>query len=190
MRLSMLILICILTSIKSKCVTSSQCDDIRLNAVYWKPDEYSAYHDADLIIDRLYLGNVCAAHNTTWLKEYKIGLIISVASEWQEACDNGIDVKLLSYDLDDKNSENVTKVREIFNEVALLISGYLNNPDNPNILVHCNMGISRSASVVLAFLQQKYPRRSYRQLLRLVKARRPVVRPNNLFGTILLESEL
>jgi predicted protein tyrosine phosphatase len=187
MRLLVLCLILILAYVHGKCVTSNQCDDIRLYAEYWKPIQNDPYNDADLIIDRLYLGNVCAAHNTTWLKEHNIGLIISVASEWQEACS---DVKLLSYNLDDRNSENETKVREIFEEVVFIIVEYLSNPDNSNILVHCNMGISRSSSVVLAFLQRKYPGRSYKQLLRLVKARRPVIRPNNLFGSILLESEL
>lgn len=69
--------------IETLCVDEVKCEEIRLNANYWKDDEYDVYNDADLIDDGLYLGNVCAAHNETWLKDNNIKLIISVAKEWK-----------------------------------------------------------------------------------------------------------
>lgn len=172
-----------------ECVTEEKCEDIRKNANYWKPDEFDVYNDADLIIDGLYLGNVCAAHNETWLKENDIGLIINVAREWKNSGDC-TSVKQVSFDLDDSNSEDEDKARQMLGEAALLIRNYLNVKKKGNVLVHCNMGISRSSSVVLRYMQMKYPKRSYQRLLAIVQARRRVIKPNNLFGRILTELDL
>jgi serine/threonine/tyrosine-interacting-like protein 1 len=180
------------TLVYTKCVTDEQCKDIRLNANYWKPDEYDAYNDADLIIDGLYLGNVCAAHNESWLKENNIQLIITIAKEWKDSdqCTNGEGIKSAHFDLDDSVNEDEHKTRTVLDNAALLIKKHLSRKENGNALVHCNMGISRSSSVVLRYLQMKYPKKSYQRLLTMVQARRRVVKPNNLFGRLLTELDL
>ncbi|XP_003742487.1 dual specificity protein phosphatase 1B [Galendromus occidentalis] len=48
-----------------------------------------------------------------------------------------------------------------------------------NVLVHCHVGVSRSAIIVLAFLMNKY-RISYEEALARVRAKRPVA-PNDGF---------
>ncbi|XP_065314034.1 uncharacterized protein LOC135923291 [Gordionus sp. m RMFG-2023] len=62
-----------------------------------------------------------------------------------------------------------------------------NNPNtgNHNILVHCKMGISRSASVVIAYVM-KSQRLSYDIALSLVRSKRPCVQPNPNFERQLL----
>ncbi len=168
----------------AQCVTERQCDEIRLNAEYWKPERGDAYNDADLIVPGLYLGNVCAAHSERWLSENNITLVISVAREWSVACRA---VPTRYFDLDDTVTEDAAHVREILRETTGLITQHVKNG---SVLVHCNMGISRSSTAVLAYLQAKYPRKSYQRLLRMVRARRPVVRLNALFGQLLTEPEL
>lgn len=49
-----------------------------------------------------------------------------------------------------------------------------------NVLVHCRMGISRSASLVIAFLMRKY-KCGYDKAFVKVKDRRPIVHPNTGF---------
>jgi len=187
LRILLLSLSLLCTQLGAVCVTQAQCEEIRLNADYWKADSRDEYNDADLIIDGLYLGNVCAAHNETWLRGHAIRLVISVAREWFMLCrDTTVDV--MGFLLDDSNSENVTHTKAVFSEIADIIAAY--SARGESVLVHCNMGISRSAAAVLAYMQRKYPRASYQRLLRIVKARRPVVRPNNLFSQILTEPEL
>ena len=183
-------LLSILVIVGARCVTLEQCEEIRLNANYWKPDEYDAYNDADDIEDGLYLGNVCAAHNPGWLRKHNITIIVNLAREWKEAClIPGYDIRHFNYVLDDSASEDENRTRHLFKEAAKTIALFMKEKVTP-VLVHCNMGISRSASAVLTYLQQKYPRRSHRQLLRMIQARRPVTRPNDLFGRILTENEL
>lgn len=55
-------------------------------------------------------------------------------------------------------------------------------------LVHCNAGVSRSATLCLAYLM-KYRNMTLLEAHRLVKARRPIVRPNNGFWKQLIDYE-
>lgn len=96
----------------------------------------------------------------------------------------------LSFNLEDSNNEDESKARSILDETALIIKEHLKDNKNGNVLVHCNMGISRSTAVVIRYLQMKRPKISYRSLFNRVKARRRVVKPNNLFGRILSELDL
>ncbi|CDW56498.1 dual specificity protein phosphatase [Trichuris trichiura] len=59
---------------------------------------------------------------------------------------------------------------------------------NGRCLVHCNAGISRSVSIVMAYLI-KYEEMSVKSALYYVKAIRPVAQPNNGFLLQLLEYE-
>ena len=51
---------------------------------------------------------------------------------------------------------------------------------NGKVLVHCQGGISRSASFVVAFIMRQY-QMSYDEALALVKAKRACIRPNQNF---------
>lgn len=57
-----------------------------------------------------------------------------------------------------------------------------------NVLVHCRQGVSRSASVVLAYLM-KTKHLSYDEAFAFVKARRPRVSPNSSFSKQLRQFE-
>jgi len=182
-------------------VTSEQCDEIRRNAVYWKPDASDPYNDADAIVPRLYVGNVCAAHNASWLRAHRVTIVISVAREWpslplfnDEGDDSGSVTHFHYFDLDDVVQQDETLAGDVLNEAATLIHRYRSTETDQRhdgILVHCNMGISRSASVVLAYLQRyQWPRLGHDKILRRMRAARPVVRPNNLFGRLLTKEEL
>lgn len=185
----LLILLILLQFLYSKCVTDEQCIDIRLNAAYWKDDDYDYYNDADSITNGLYLGNVCAAHNLTWLEKHHITLIVSIAREWPSyTCPDVQKVKQISYTLDDSQYEVEENAKDILEKGSLLIKNHIDN-NIGNILVHCNMGISRSTSLVIRYLQLRYPKQSYRKLLAIVKNKRRVVKPNNLLGRILVVND-
>lgn len=49
-----------------------------------------------------------------------------------------------------------------------------------NVLVHCRAGISRSSTIVIAYLIQK-DRLSFEDALQLVRSSRPIVMPNKGF---------
>lgn len=56
--------------------------------------------------------------------------------------------------------------------------------DGKRILVHCQAGMSRSASVAIALLS-KYDTLSYEEALQLVKSKRPICQPNEGFSKML-----
>ncbi|PAV87259.1 hypothetical protein WR25_15127 [Diploscapter pachys] len=60
--------------------------------------------------------------------------------------------------------------------------------DGGKVLVHCVAGVSRSASIVLAYLM-KYRCRSLRDAYHLMKSKRPMVRPNIGFWRQLIAFE-
>ena len=57
---------------------------------------------------------------------------------------------------------------------------------NGRILVHCAMGISRSATIVIAYLMSRY-NLTLKTAYDFVKSRRSIVAPNQLFMNLLKE---
>jgi len=55
-----------------------------------------------------------------------------------------------------------------------------------NVLVHCQQGISRSASIVIAYLMREH-KLSYDDALQLLKSKRSCVKPNSSFEKTLRE---
>jgi|GEM_PF-2376423 len=49
------------------------------------------------------------------------------------------------------------------------------------ILIHCAAGMSRSASIMIIYLSNKFPNLTYDQILNFLKEKRPCVQPNNHF---------
>jgi protein-tyrosine phosphatase len=149
------------------------------------------YNDADLIIDnivKIYLGNICAAHNLTWLNENNISIIINVASEWKEISYEGKDSYYFPFE--DSINLDMKKTRQLINTITnLLVNHVIFNNGISNILVHCNMGISRSATILIRYLQMVNGM-NFKEALNYIKNKRPVVKPNRLFKRILIGQDL
>lgn len=169
-------------------VTARGCETIRERSDDWKPSVYDECNDADHIIDNIYLGNVCAAHDESWLNEARISVVFNMATEWVSSREDETTVKYtgieyLPFAMEDRTSLDEEATKEYLNKVArhLILKA---RETESNVLVHCNMGISRSTSVVLRYLQLKH-NMSYEEAFKHIKERRPVVRPNYLFARIL-----
>lgn len=52
--------------------------------------------------------------------------------------------------------------------------------ENYNVLVHCQMGISRSSSLVIAFLMKEFGM-SLKEARKLVQSKRQIIQPNPSF---------
>ena len=66
-----------------------------------------------------------------------------------------------------------------FDEYADIIYNYIQN-NNKNILIHCFMGSSRSATILLAYLI-KYENYTLKKSLEYIKELRNIVNPNTSF---------
>ncbi|XP_046670154.1 dual specificity protein phosphatase MPK-4-like [Homalodisca vitripennis] len=127
----------------------------------------------DLIETGLFLGNVTAATDKNVLESNKINRIITV-----DSCPLPLKItdlpgiKTLFIQVTDLPQEDLlAHFEETYNFIK-------NSQDQKNVLlVHCYFGVSRSATVVIAFIMKKYGI-SYQDAFERVKSLRRFVGPN------------
>ena len=99
------------------------------------------------IIDNIYLGSAYNAASFYKLKNNRIKIIVNATKEISNYYPD--DFIYHNYELLDTNNDSINAH---LNEVYKIIN---DNP-NDNILIHCFMGASRSASFVLYYIMKKY----------------------------------
>ena len=138
------------------------------------------------IIDGVYLGSVDDVMNTTWLYNNNISIIFNVAIElncFNIKYQDGREIICIKCPMYDSPEQSLMKC---INMGILLINRCLK--ENKNILVHCYAGISRSASIIIAFLMNHY-KISFNDSFLYVKTKRPIINPNSGFTTQLQKYE-
>ncbi|XP_072271449.1 protein phosphatase Slingshot homolog 1 isoform X2 [Pyxicephalus adspersus] len=136
---------------------------------------------ASLIFDYLYLGSEWNASNLEELNKAGIGYILNVTRE----IDNFFP-GLFAYHNIRVYDEESTDLLSHWNDAYNFINKAKKN--NSKCLVHCKMGVSRSASTVIAYAMKEYGW-SMENAYSYVKQRRNVTRPNAGFMRQLLEYE-
>ncbi|CAG8486423.1 24512_t:CDS:2 [Cetraspora pellucida] len=134
--------------------------------------EYYNTKYASHIIPGLYLGrlnSLIAASDQSWLKEHKITHILTVADSISPSFPGLFKYKVIS--IRDHPSQNISRH---FEEMFEFIQSVLDQ-EGGKILVHCHQGVSRSASVVIAYIMRSQ-QVSLDHALKLVKERRSAIR--------------
>ena len=136
------------------------------------------------ITDKIYLGDEDAAQDFQTLKECGITHILICAKEPKKFFCKDMIYK--QFQIDDYPEQNITKY---FKEAFTFIDS------SKNVLVHCQAGVSRSASFVIAYLMWK-TKKSFGEVFGYVKEKRKLIDPNdgfimqlNLFDQFLKNSE-
>jgi len=145
--------------------------------IYCPQKEHEVNHMIE-IIPFVYLGT---AENTYYIEElmsFKISSIVNCAYE----------IKYMFYDApisfnhfkwDDREDfdilQDLDQVADIINET---IDDSIEKKSN--VLVHCQFGISRSVSAIIAYLI-KYQGKTYKEALDMIKLKKESVNPNNGF---------
>ena len=109
----------------------------------------------DEIEPRLYLGNCTAARNIRFLLSHKISHILTIDSFPIPAyvCSSASVVNKYVH-MADMARENIL---EHFIDCINFIEDALKDKEGENsVLVHCFYGVSRSATIVIAYLMKKY----------------------------------
>jgi len=130
-------------------------------------------HRADLIIPRLYLCDLHTAQDATVVLSLGITHIVSVLDfhpTFPHAMHN---IKKMHIRLSDNFREKIIHHLE---KTTAFIREALEKPEN-KVLVHCVMGISRSAAVVCAYLIAEQ-RMTGPAAIDFVRDKRPIICPN------------
>ena len=145
---------------------------------------YISYNEfsADKVIDNIYIGNVYDAHNIDKLNELNIKNVISAVTGFDNIYDDSFNH--LSLDLIDNNNQNIIHFFEItYHYLDNIISKNISSMSEHNknkVLIHCICGVSRSVTILLAYIIKKY-NYTPKYALEIVKKHRNIANPNSNF---------
>ena len=131
------------------------------------------------ILKNLYLGSAFNAYDYDNLKKLNINVILNVTKEIDNFHQSNLKFTYYKYPINDNNEEDITN---ILKESCEQIDLHLRNADT--ILVHCYMGASRSASVIINYLMCM-KKQSYISALNYVHVKRPLVNLSEKFANTL-----
>jgi len=138
------------------------------------------------IVDRIYLGNAYTAAHLSCLKELKISSVINVSKEipcyWEKEA--GFDYLQIPVEDDSQAS-----LSSYWPSVMSFIERVEREKPLENILIHCLLGRSRSASLVVHYLMHRHAK-PFQEALDTVVRLRPIVRLNQNFVRELSQSSL
>lgn len=145
-------------------------------------ETYYKYYMSKIIYtdtNKLYLGDMFDANNENALQEKNIKTIICVAQDVNIKLTN-TNISIYKYNLQDTYDCNISLY---FDEISELIHKH------DTVLVNCAAGISRSATIVIAYIMKYYGLRLKEAFL-YVRKRRNQISPNKKFMKYLIEYEL
>lgn len=141
------------------------------------------FSEPTYIIDNIYLGSAFNASNYNSLKQNNIGLIINMTNEISNYYENDMIYK--KYGLYDNNKEPIVQyLDKTFEDIIEFQQNY----PNKNILIHCFMGASRSASILTYYIHKKYNLNINDSIL-FIKNKREIINLTTLFYNQLLDIE-
>jgi len=146
------------------------------NELNWRKEQ--PFEPPDEILPKIFLGPENSAIDLSYLQDHKFSHILIVGNHMEPKFPNDIIYHVV--DIDDNPDENIA---QYFDECFSFIDSR-----ERNILIHCASGISRSGSIVTAYVM-KTQSKSYDDALKLVRSRRSVVHPNSGFQKQLREYE-
>jgi hypothetical protein len=136
---------------------------------------YDLTYGSTKIIDRLYLGNSCNARNYYDMQEDNIGLIVN-----SSPCISNYFMKEFEYLNIDVKDISGANILPHLDDTVCKMAEYISNNPTKNILVHCFMGSSRSATIIIAYLIKQH-QFSLNDAMVYVKEKRIVVNLNKDF---------
>ena len=138
-----------------------------LEQLYW------FYTEPTYIKNKIYLGSSFNAANKSMLDKHNIKYIINITAEINNYYPN--DITYVNYKMYDNNKEPIFNFLE---DSYKKIKQFQQNNDG-NILIHCFMGASRSATIVAYYLMREFNIEPY-YAYKLIKKRRKLVNPTKL----------
>jgi protein-tyrosine phosphatase len=124
-----------------------------------------------LITDNLYISSFAPAYNKETLESHNISHIVVAAAGLVKKFPENF--TYLQLTLLDSPQEDIKKY---FDETGKFIHECISN--NGTALVHCHAGISRSSTIIIAYLM-KYKKMKFQEALSFSKNKREKINPNS-----------
>jgi len=142
---------------------------------------------ANEIIPRLYVADMYTATDAPTLERLRITHVVSVVtvSELGDTYPYPPNVNHLNLPIDDEISSNMARY---FDHAIKWIKKAMDEDESVNVVVHCMCGISRSPSIIIAYLMATQGM-SLSDSLSHIKAKRKISCPNSGFMDQLTEYE-
>ena len=147
---------------------------------------FDTHKDIDKIEENLWLVNTFAAGNIKDLKEKGIKKILSVMSVPPNYDNKEYGFNHKKIEIDDMNHQNII---QYFGECLNFIKG------DEKVLVHCLGGVSRSPTIVIAYIMW-IKKMKYDEAIQFVKSKRSIIGPNSgfikqlkMFHNILIDND-
>ncbi len=132
---------------------------------------------SEIVEGKIFLGSCYSAINRAWMAENQVAKIVVCAPNLPLYFENDPGLQYMRLPIEDCGEVN------ILNHFSNCMS-FINS--DGTVLVHCRAGISRSASVVIAWMMLR-DRICYEEALKRVRSKRSIVNPNWSFVTQLKE---
>jgi len=160
-------------------------EDFLKNApqMFHVPSSLQSFKEMDEIRTNLFLGSQIAAKDKKLLK--KVGITHIVNISFNTPCYHPDDFTYLHHC--EKHDSANQLILDLFKETHLFLEEAFIEK-NTKILIHCEYGVSRSASLVMSFIMRN-TELTFREVYDLVRGRRGFVNPNAGFQSQLLEFE-
>jgi protein-tyrosine phosphatase len=129
--------------------------------------------DADEVYPNIYIGDLSSSMSTNTLKYKNIKNILTVMNGGVENYPDDLNYKIIHI-----NDDWWVNIEEHFDEGVKFIKDTLDR--NEKVLVHCKRGVSRSVTMVLAYLISEKNMSVTEAMLR-VKSKRQIALPNSGF---------
>jgi len=123
----------------------------------------------DKIIDNLYIGNYDAALDKSIIDRYNIQAIVNCTKNTNRI---NSDIDYLQVPIDDPPyDKDINYVNSNFIYITNFI--YDKIKSGKNVLVHCVMGVQRSATIVAIYLMRGF-NQNYTNTIKYIKTKRPI----------------
>lgn len=133
----------------------------------------------------------CSKHAlSTSVKDLHITHIVNATNRCIPNAYEHEGVIYLNVDIDDDESTSITPYFKLMQEFLNQAVASAADPSSVRCLVHCMIGQSRSATLVIAYLMTREPFPTLRASFNQVKTARNIIAPNPLFAKDLLRFEL
>lgn len=122
---------------------------------------------------RVFISNSAIASSKKWLTSHGITHIVNCAQELPNY--HSRDFRYMALSMQDMPSEPI--VNRLDPSYKFIMGALLSSNKN-KVLIHCHMGMSRSATIAIHYLMRRW-RMTFLQAYQYLKQRHPITQPNN-----------